>query len=240
MNIYNKKPIFLLLILLSSIVFLSCQPQNELESIYNSEATQSLTKVVREEPMTSPAPTPEPTPTPEPEPTPSPIPSSPETQTPAVEIQGDVEIVVYKRTRRLELWQDSKLIGDYPIGLGFIPEGHKEIEGDGKTPEGNYYVCTRNDKSKYYLSLGVSYPSIVDAKRGLEAGLITSQEHDTIINAINSKKMPPWDTKLGGAIMIHGHGSHSDWTEGCIAVDDDIMDILWENCKLGVAITIYQ
>ena len=61
----------------------------------------------------------------------------------------------------------------------------------------------------------------------------------TPIDAINSKRMPPW-TKLGGAIMIHGHGSHSDWTEGCIAVDDDIMNILWENCKLGVAITIYQ
>lgn len=52
--------------------------------------------------------------------------------------------------------------------------------------------------------------------------------------------MPPWDTNLGGEIMIHGHGSHSDWTLGCIAVENDVMDILWDYCKLGVEITIYQ
>ena len=209
--------------------------------IFSNCQFQNPRKAVMEEMMPDSTPIPSPSPTPIPTPTPSPIPSPPEeTQTSTVEIRDDVEIVVYKGARRLELWKDSRFIEEYPIGLGFTPEGHKEIEGDGKTPEGNYYVCTRNDKSKFYLSLGVSYPSIVDAKRGLEAGLITSQEYDAIIDAINSKRMPPWDTKLGGAIMIHGHGSHSDWTEGCIAVDDDIMDILWENCKLGVAITIYQ
>lgn len=180
MNIYNKKRFYILVILLFSIAFLSCQSQSGPDNTHNKETIQSPTEAVTEESMISLTPTPEPISTPTPIPTVEP--------TPTVEIQGGVKIIVYKGARRLELWQDTKLIGDYPIGLGFTPEGHKEIEGDGKTPEGNYYVCTRNDKSKYYLSLGVSYPSIVDAKRGLEAGLITSQEHDTIINAINSKK----------------------------------------------------
>lgn len=229
MIVNNKKTFFLLVILLSSIIFLSCQSQNETDDFQTNEGIPS--------PMESS--TPNPTVTPVPTSTLSPS----ETPTPTVELEGDegdVKIMVYKGARRLELWKGLELIGEYPIGLGFTPEGHKEKEGDGKTPEGNYYVCTRNDKSKFYLSLGVSYPSISDAKRGLEVGLITSQEHDEIIEAINSKRMPPWNTNLGGEIMIHGHGSHSDWTEGCIAVDDDIMDILWENCELGTTITIHQ
>lgn len=202
---------------------MACQKDDTRINGDESMEVETEDKVI-EVPSTSPSPTPSPEPT-----------SQPET----IGTSEEVKVVVYKGKRILELWNGSSLIGKYKIGLGFTPVGHKEVEGDGKTPEGSYYVCTRNNKSKYYLSLGVSYPSIEDAKRGLENSLITKEEHDKIINSINSKKMPPWNTKLGGEIMIHGHGSESDWTRGCIAVDNDVMDILWKYCSMGTEITIY-
>ncbi|MFA9376931.1 MAG: murein L,D-transpeptidase family protein [Lachnotalea sp.] len=75
-----------------------------------------------------------------------------------------MEIVVYKADRSLELWQSGVLVYEYHIVLGKNAETKKEKEGDCKTPEGEYYVCTKNQYSKFYLALGVSYPNKVDAK----------------------------------------------------------------------------
>ncbi|TAH64015.1 MAG: hypothetical protein EWM47_13270 [Anaerolineaceae bacterium] len=148
------------------------------------------------------------------------------------------KIVVMKADRILQLWDGDTLKASYPIGLGWEPVGDKEKEGDGKTPEGTYYVCTRNNFSRFYLSLGLSYPNIEDANEGLEAGLIDLSTYNQIEDAIDRGVQPPWNTALGGEIMIHGHGSQSDWTAGCIAVDNDIMDILWEHCRIGTRVII--
>lgn len=151
-----------------------------------------------------------------------------------------VHLKVYKERRILQLWSGSQMIGEYRIGLGFNPVGHKQQEGDGKTPEGEYYICVRNPNSSFYLSLGISYPGISDAQRGLEEGLISRREYNEIVNAINAGRRPPWNTALGGQIMVHGSGSGSDWTAGCIAVDNDVMDILWQYCSIGTKIYIYK
>ena len=148
------------------------------------------------------------------------------------------KIVVKKADRILQLWDGDNLKASYNIGLGWEPVGDKEKEGDGKTPEGIYYVCTRNNYSRFYLSLGLSYPNIEDASDALDVGLIDQGTYNQIEDAINREVQPPWNTALGGEIMIHGHGSHSDWTAGCIAVENDIMDILWANCQLGTAVII--
>jgi hypothetical protein len=148
------------------------------------------------------------------------------------------KIIVKKDDRILQLWDDDSLRASYPIGLGWEPVGDKKKEGDGKTPEGIYYVCTRNNYSRFYLSLGLSYPNIEDAKEALDEGLIDQGTYNQIEDAINRGVQPPWNTALGGEIMIHGHGSQSDWTAGCIAVDNDVMDILWENCGLGTTVII--
>lgn len=148
------------------------------------------------------------------------------------------KIVVKKAERILELWYGEVLYARYPIGLGWEPVGDKKREGDGKTPEGEYYICTRNNYSRFYLSLGLSYPNTEDARDALESGLIDQGTYNRIEDAISRRVQPPWNTALGGEIMIHGHGSHSDWTAGCIAVDNDIMDVLWENCGLGTTVII--
>lgn len=153
-------------------------------------------------------------------------------------VEGEIYIIVKKAERTLELWQGETLIISVPIGLGFAPEGHKQVEGDGKTPEGEYYVCVRNSNSRFYLSLGVSYPDKEDATAALADGRIDNETYERIVDAIDRGAQPDWYTPLGGCIMIHGHGAASDWTSGCIAVENEIMDILFEYCKLRTKITI--
>lgn len=148
------------------------------------------------------------------------------------------KIIVKKSERILELWDGDSLYDSYPIGLGFSPEGDKSKEGDGRTPIGTYYVCTRNSNSRFYLSLGISYPNKEDASTALNEGRIDESTYNQIADAIDSQAQPPWNTPLGGEIMIHGMGSSSDWTAGCIAVDNHIMDILWTHIKLKTPVEI--
>lgn len=147
-------------------------------------------------------------------------------------------IVVYKNERRLEIFRDDKLLKAYGVALGFAPSGDKEVEGDGKTPLGDFYVFTKNDQSKFHLSLGLSYPSADDAARGLRDGLISREEHDEILSAIDEGKMPPQKTKLGGEIYIHGGGTADDWTWGCVALDNDEMTEIFNAVPIGARVTI--
>ncbi len=147
-------------------------------------------------------------------------------------------LVVSKSGRDLRVFDGGKLIKSYSISLGFSPAGDKETEGDGRTPEGEFYVFTKNDKSKFFLSLGLSYPNIEDAKRGLDEKLISQEEHDQITEAINNKQMPPQKTKLGGEIYIHGGGTEMDWTDGCVALRNEEMKELFEAIPVGTRVII--
>lgn len=147
-------------------------------------------------------------------------------------------IVVYKKDRKLELYSGQTLVRTYRVGLGFNPVDDKQREGDGATPEGDFYVFVKNNKSAYYLSLGVSYPNVEDAERGLRAGLITKAQYDTIVDAQRRKVAPPQYTKLGGLIYIHGHGAGSDWTLGCVALENEHMKELFDAVTVGTPVAI--
>jgi len=147
-------------------------------------------------------------------------------------------IVVYKAARKLEFYSDQKLLKTYRAGLGFSPVLDKKREGDGATPEGEFYVFVKNNKSAYYLSLGVSYPNVEDAERGLRDKLITKRQYNAIVEAIRKKVGPPQYTKLGGLIYIHGNGSSSDWTWGCVALENADMKELFDSVEVGTPVTI--
>ena len=147
-------------------------------------------------------------------------------------------LVVKKSERKLEVFDGEKLVKIYKIVLGFAPEGDKVQEGDGKTPLGEFYVFTKNDKSKFYLSLGLSYPSIDDATRGLRENLISPEEHDAIVEAVREKKMPPQKTRLGGEIYIHGGGTAKDWTGGCMALENAEMKEIFDAVPVGAKVSI--
>jgi murein L,D-transpeptidase YafK len=147
-------------------------------------------------------------------------------------------LLVRKAARRLVLYDGDKAVRVYRVVLGFAPEGDKEREGDGRTPEGDFYVCTKNDKSRFHLSLGLSYPNMAAAERGLRDKLITREEYERIMIALRNGQRPPWDTALGGEIMIHGGGTASDWTLGCVALENQLVGELFEAVPLSTPVRI--
>ncbi len=135
-------------------------------------------------------------------------------------------IVIYKAARRLELRCGETVAGRYGVSLGFAPEGHKHHEGDGRTPEGEYFISTKYH-SKFHRSLQVAYPNAVDADRGLRDGQIGPAQHRAIVGAFKGCRTPPQNTALGSYIQVHGGGGgrdYSDWTLGCVALENDAIE----------------
>jgi len=130
------------------------------------------------------------------------------------------QLVVYKGERRMHLVNGSKALKTYKIALGGNPVGPKQFEGDGKTPEGLYFINRQNPNSAYYLSLGISYPN------------------ETDVEAAKAEGKEP-----GGDIFIHGRanknrGRGKDWTAGCIAVKDREMEEIYSMVRIGTPIFI--
>jgi murein L,D-transpeptidase YafK len=163
----------------------------------------------------------------------------PSPQRPALRLPlKDPRIVASKSKRRLELYAEGRLIRTYRIGLGLNPVPDKQRQGDRATPEGEFYVFTKNDKSAFYLSLGISYPNVEDAARGLRDHLISRAQHDAIVKASKRKATPPQNTALGGDIYIHGNGAGSDWTWGCVALENEDIRELFDAVPVGTPVTI--
>jgi murein L,D-transpeptidase YafK len=154
------------------------------------------------------------------------------------------EIVIHKQARTLLLYVAARVARAYTIALGRNSGADKTVEGDEATPVGEFYICAKNPRSKYFLSMCISYPNTEDAERGLAAGLISSAEHADILAAIRLHKTPPQRTKLGGQIYIHGQGAAQpicqlkDWTRGCIALDNPGMQELYESVTVGTPVII--
>lgn len=150
--------------------------------------------------------------------------SDPPAMVPQAEQADRVE--VFKRARRLELKRQGRTIRSYRVALGFAPTGHKEREGDGRTPEGEYAIDGRNPRSAFHLSLRVSYPDEADKARAAARGV------------------PP-----GGDIFIHGRPNgwrkffvrhpREDWTVGCVAVTDAEIREIWSLVPTGARIVIH-
>jgi hypothetical protein len=102
----------------------------------------------------------------------------------------EYRIVVAKQARQLSIWSESGLERTYGIVLGRNSAADKSVEGDQATPLGEFYICAKNPRSKYFLSLCISYPNAEDAERGLAAGLIGADEHWQILDAIRARRMP--------------------------------------------------
>ncbi len=137
------------------------------------------------------------------------------------------QLTIVKSERRLSLLNNKgSEIFSCPIGLGFTPAGPKAQEGDGKTPEGTYFICLKRETGKYGMALGISYPNEKDAESALNCDFISISEWEAIRSACLEGRRPPWGTKLGGEIYLHGGGA-SDWTAGCIALNDEDMKKLF-------------
>jgi len=148
-----------------------------------------------------------------------------------------MDVVVTKHTRTLVINDCGRELLRIPVVLGKNPSD-KQREGDMATPEGEFYICYRNPQSKYHRFLGLSYPNIEDAERGLRTGLITREEYDAICHAIRRQQCPPWNTALGGEIGLHGPAPNRTWTHGCIAMGIQEIEKLYDWLQLGDPVII--
>ncbi len=134
-------------------------------------------------------------------------------------------VVVEKSRRELVLMRGDEVLKRYRVALGRVPVGHKQQEGDRRTPEGRYTIDSRLKRSGYHRALHVSYPDAADRAQAEARGV-----------------------SPGGQIMIHGmrngfgwigrlHAAF-DWTLGCIAVTDAEIDELWRAVEDGTPIEL--
>jgi murein L,D-transpeptidase YafK len=128
-------------------------------------------------------------------------------------------IQVQKSEHKMYLLHNDTVLKSYDVALGFQPVGHKQFEGDGKTPEGLYLINRRNPRSNYHLSLGISYPDVEDVAYASSMG-----------------------QEPGGEIFIHGENNlgrnRGDWTWGCIAVENDEVEEIYAMVRDGTIIQI--
>jgi murein L,D-transpeptidase YafK len=134
-------------------------------------------------------------------------------------------VVVIKKDRRLYLHKDGESYASFRVTFGANPSGHKEAQGDEKTPEGDYLLDYKNPNSKFYKSIHNSYPNKQDKAKARELGL-----------------------DPGGDIMVHGQTNgwgwaalvmnFFGWTDGCIALSDKDMDLVWQAIDPGTPIEI--
>lgn len=135
-------------------------------------------------------------------------------------------IVISKSSHFLERWENGERTHQFVISSGYA-EGDKIQSGDMKTPEGEFYICRKVPTSAYTLALALNYPTIEDAERGLEAGLITKAQRDSIVYANERKLTPDWYTPLGGLIEIHGNRQITDASHGCVGMRDEDITLLY-------------
>ena len=131
-------------------------------------------------------------------------------------------IIIDKSERELKLMKNGITIKEYRIDLGFDPVGHKYFKGDGKTPEGLYFISKKSTTSDFYMALQISYPNNWDKR-----------------NAISFGK------NAGDFIMIHGEPNMNknkknikDWTDGCIALKNEDIKEIYENVSINTPIYI--
>ena len=130
---------------------------------------------------------------------------------------------MFKGERLLAVHGAEGVLQTYRIGLGFAPVGHKQFEGDGRTPEGAYVIDRRNPDSLFHLSIGISYPNAADIAYAAAQG-----------------------REPGGDIFIHGGPRRGvdpvgvrDWTAGCIAVTDREIEEVYAMVRNGTPIDIF-
>jgi murein L,D-transpeptidase YafK len=152
---------------------------------------------------------------------------------------------VWKAQRKMELRNAGGAVeAKFPIVLGMQPREPKRIQGDGRTPVGRYYISEKNERSRFRRFLGLNYPNIDDAERGYWDRLIDSRQWADIFFANLRGDVPPWSTRLGGRVGIHGYGGRPelpvDWTEGCIAVPDADIDFIFYRVPIGTPVVIHE
>ena len=159
---------------------------------------------------------------------------------------SSVWLRVSKSDRLLYLYRGPRLVETFKIDVGYNTFADKQRRGSRtkrdhwRTPEGTFYVIKKNPRSRFYKALVLNYPTVADARRGRRQDLISQAQYEAIVEAQEDFRMPPMNTKLGGWIEIHGEGTgdSTNWTQGCVAVQNRVMNELWTQVPVGTPVLI--
>jgi murein L,D-transpeptidase YafK len=164
-------------------------------------------------------------------------------------LEGDYELEIYKSKRMLVVKNGPKVERQFRVALGKGGDGDKHHAGDRRTPVGVYRI-SKLKESKFNHFMLLNYPNVKDAYYGYKDGVITREDFDRIVNAHNQHELPPQDTRLGGAIGIHGLAeesmealeiqTHFNWTAGCIALENQDLAELKKYVGLGTRVVINE
>ena len=134
-------------------------------------------------------------------------------------------VKVDKSDHTLSLISNGETIAIFHVALGGNPVGHKRQEGDRRTPEGHYLLDFKKPDSAFFRAIHISYPNEADEESAKRRGV-----------------------RPGGAIMIHGQrnglgwlsaaSQRFDWTDGCIALSNKDMQIVWDLVNVPTPIEI--
>lgn len=148
--------------------------------------------------------------------------------------------------KKLFVMQGRQVLQSYDsLSLGRGGTTRDKIQGDEKTPLGKYHVSRISYDSRFYLFIGLDYPSLEQAERAFKSGIIEEKQYSMIRYALSHKQEPPQQTELGGYIGIHGIG-HGDkqihetinWTNGCVALTNAQVDDLETWVYIGMRVVI--
>ena len=144
----------------------------------------------------------------------------------------------------------GEIVKKYTVAVGRGGKGDKKLIGDKKTPVGSYLVTGFNEKSKFDFFMRLNYPNIKDAYYGYINRTISKEDFARIVSAVRESELPPQDTRLGGAIGIHGIGKETskkllihrniDWTEGCVALRNYEIKELKQFVSVGTKVIISE
>jgi hypothetical protein len=157
-------------------------------------------------------------------------------------------IVIDKAKKDLVLFMDGKQAAGFPATFAIDPDSDKYKAFDAATPEGRYFITYKKIKSRFHRLLGISYPNLVNAEKGLAGGVISPKEYKRIYADIRKSGWTSCGTGLGCDIAIHGGGvfryfgktRERDWTEGCIALNDKDIEKLFNLCEPGDPVIIFN
>lgn len=137
--------------------------------------------------------------------------------------EGNDVIVVSKIDRNLILYRKGSRVRNFNAGFGFNFLADKLYSGDKATPEGEYKIIKKLDRSRYYKALLIDYPNREDQKRFALA---------------KRKKLIPHNVGIGNLIEIHGGGGNNSMTNGCISLQDNHISDLFNQVDVGTPVVI--
>jgi len=159
---------------------------------------------------------------------------------------GVVWLHISVKERTLSVVRGRHVIHEIPhFAIGINGAVNLRTRGSAMTPKGEFRVERINPNSQYATFIGINYPNPRVADQALSEGLITQEEAERIRRHYQQYRLSYPNTTLGGHIGIHGLGNRDpflnqrvDWTEGCLAVENDQVRLLHSLVEIDTPVLI--